>query len=82
MLAHFIIFIVSLIFVMIGTKAIFTRRITLFTSLWTSSRTDFPNDNDGTWARSELSGFSAVLVGVLHVALGIALFFKGPGFFQ
>lgn len=82
MLAHFIILMVSLVFVAIGIKAIFTRRITLFTSLWNSSPTDFPSDNRGTWARSELSGFGAVLVGLAHVGLGIALLLKGPGFFQ
>ena len=82
MLAHFIILMVSLIFVAIGIKAIFTGRITLFTSLWNSSPTDLPGDNRGTWARSELTGISAILVGVAHVGLGIALLLKGPGFFQ
>lgn len=82
MLAHFIIFMVSLIFVTIGIKAIFTRRITLFTSLWNSSPTDFPSDDRGPWARSELSGISAILVGLVHVGLGIALMLEGPGFFQ
>ncbi len=82
MLEHFIILMVSLIFVAIGIKAIFTQRITLFTSLWNSSSTNFPNGNRGSWGRSELSGIGAILVGLAHVGIGIALLLKGPAFFQ
>ena len=81
-LTHFIVFMISLIFSAIGIKTIVTRKITIYTSFRTYSSPDFPEDNRGSWAKSELSGFVAVLIGIAYIVLGVGLWVKGPAFFQ
>lgn len=78
---HFISYVFGVIVILVGIKTVITQEVTLSVQLWGNSSNNRTNI-DGGYATSEHTGFIAILIGIVQIAVGVGLLIKGPAFFN
>ena len=69
-------FLVAVLFFIIGVKTIITRETTVLIQLWSFGGDDSPRRNGGGYAESTQTGFVAVLVGIIEIAMAVGILMK------
>ena len=71
-LAKLIPLIVGILFVIVGIKTMIKRETTLIIRLWSWGDSEDPRAPGGGFSESTQTGFTAFLIGILEVGVGIA----------
>jgi len=72
---------VGLVFIFVGIRTLLTRQARLTIQLWGDPEDTPSNRRSAVYSSSEHSGFIAILIGLVEVAAGAGLLFKGSAFF-
>lgn len=69
-------FLIAILFFIVGVKTIITRETTVLLQLWSFGAGDTPHRGGGGYSESTQTGFVAVLVGVIEIAVAIGILLK------
>lgn len=69
-------FLIAALFFIVGVKTIISRETTVLLRLWSFGGDDTPRRGGSGYSESTQTGFVAVLVGVIEIAVAIGILLK------